>query len=43
MAAKDCCPTQLDGTHDTAFGAAEMAFMRLTISFAMVAENIRHL
>jgi hypothetical protein len=43
MAAKGCCPANFDRAHDTAFGAAEMAFMCLTIRFAVMAKDIRHL
>lgn len=34
---------RLDGAHDAALGAAEAAGMRLAISLAVAAEDVRHL
>jgi len=43
MAAKGSGPADLDRTHDAAFSATEVSLLRLTISVAVVAEDIRHL
>jgi Phage integrase family len=43
MPAEPCCATCLDRAHDAALGAAEMTGVDPAISFAVAAEDVRHL
>jgi hypothetical protein len=43
MATKGCSPTKFDRAHDATLGATKVRVMGLTISFAVMAKNIRHL
>src|SRR5688572_12099387 len=43
VAAEDCCPAHLDRAHDASLGSRQRTIMLIAVSFAVAAEDVRHL